>query len=41
MRSATVATYDRAAHPEGYLPRLHAETQDQSLVLGLRGLLAD
>lgn len=41
FRNGRASTYDRAAHPEGYLPRLHAETQDQSLVLGLRGLLAD
>ncbi|KAF1066065.1 MAG: Vitamin B12 transporter BtuB [Pseudomonas citronellolis] len=40
FRNGRASTYDAQAYPNGYLPRLHAESEDKSIVLGLKGDLA-
>ncbi|HEY1131919.1 MAG TPA: TonB-dependent receptor [Roseateles sp.] len=40
FRNGRASTYDAQAYPEGYRPRLHARSVDQSFVFGLKGGLA-
>ncbi len=40
FRNGRASTYDAQAHPDGYRPRLHAESEDRSIVLGIKGDLA-
>jgi iron complex outermembrane receptor protein len=37
FRNGRASTWDAQAYPDGYRPRLHAESQDRSIVLGLKG----
>jgi len=37
FRNGRASTYDAQAYPEGYRPRLRAESEDRSIVLGLKG----
>ena len=37
FRNGRASPYDAQAYPEGYRPRLHAESEDRSIVLGVKG----
>ncbi len=37
FRNGRASVYDAQAYPDGYRPRLHAESEDRSVVLGLKG----
>lgn len=37
FRNGRASAFDAQAYPEGYLPRLHAQSEDRSIVLGLKG----
>ncbi|TBV10956.1 TonB-dependent receptor [Stutzerimonas kirkiae] len=39
FRNGRASVYDAQAYPDGYRPTLSAESEDRSIVLGLRGLL--
>jgi len=40
FRNGRASTYDAQAYPEGYRPRLRAQSEDHAFVLGLKGELA-
>ncbi|MFT3791059.1 MAG: TonB-dependent receptor [Rudaea sp.] len=40
FRNGRGSPYDALAYPNGYLPRLHSQDEDRSLVLGLKGDMA-
>jgi iron complex outermembrane receptor protein len=40
FRNGRASTYDAQAYPDGYRPRLNAQSEDRAFVLGLKGSLA-